>query len=353
MATIEKTGKSWRVRRFYDGKLKTVATCATKQDAELILRRLEDEERARGRTVRGSVLPLSEVLVRWRKAKIGAGNDPLHTAAAEQKLRNLIAARNWASTSAVTALAVSDYRSAGGSPGACRFLAAVLRWARDTLDQHVDAKALLALRAGRPGRKPSPVLMSADAVREAEERAERMSASAGALIHCLATYGWRPITAARLTVADFDPFGGFITCRVKGGDVVRHMLLPATLARLRWLVTDAKQSEPLFRDPRTGQAWDLVGGISLWARNHLRIKVYDLKRYAISSMLARGVAPQDVAAFTGHRTISQVLRYSRSNEERQRAALDAISGKSVESPLNTTAHGDSKNTGNRGITGAS
>ena len=331
MATIEKTGKRWRVRRFTDGKLRTVASCATKLDAETILRRLEEEERARGKAPRGSQLPMGELLARWRTAKVGAGNDPAHTAAAEAKLRNLCAARNWQATMSVTALSVSDYRQAGGSVGACRFLAGVLRWAHDTLDQHVDAKALRALRAGRVARRPSPVLMTDDQVAEAEQRAERMSVSAGTLVHCLATYGWRPISAAKLTVADFDPFAGTITCHVKGGDIVRHMVLPRTHRLLCELIAGKKQTAPLFLDPRTDQAWDLVRGISEWSRNHLRIKVYDLKRYAISTMLARGVPPQDVAAFTGHRTISQVLRYSRSNEERQRAALDAISGKDVES----------------------
>lgn len=330
MATMEKAGKRWRVRQFVDGKLRTVASCATKTEAQSFMRRIEEQERARGAVPRGSQLPMGEILARWERAKVGAGNDVRHTQATVVKLRNLAAARNWSVTASVSALAVSDYRESGGSHRTGCYLAAVLRWAADTLDQYVDPKALVALRRGRPARRPSPVLMAEDQVAEAEARAGCMSTSAAALVHCLSTYGWRPITAARLTVADFDPLAGTITCRVKGGDVVRHALLGATVERLSALAVGRAPTDPLFLDPRTGERWEAQSGISEWSRNHLRLKVYDLKRYAISTMLGRGVPAQDVAAFTGHRTISQVLRYSRSNEERQRATLEAISGKPVE-----------------------
>ncbi len=328
MATIEKTGKKWRVRQFVDGRLRTVARCATKPDALVMLRRVEEQERARGSVPRGSQLPMGEILARWRLAKVSTGNDPLHTSEAESRLRYLCNTRNWQGTASITAVAVSDYRQAGGSARTCAFLAGVLRWARDTLDQYVDPKALVGLRPGKAGRKPSPVLMSADQVAMVEERAQAMSASAGALVHCLASYGWRPITAARLRVSDFDPVAGTITCQVKGGDVVRHPLQPETLRRLRALVASTEPDAPLFLDPRRdNEGWALRGSrtIDQWSRDHLRVKVYDLKRYAISTMLGRGVPPQDIASFTGHRTISQVLRYSRTNEERQRAVLSMMS----------------------------
>ena len=326
MATIEKTGTRWRVRQFGDGKLRTVASCATKVEAATVMRRLEEEERARSSVRCGNQLTLGEILVRWGKDKVGTGNDPLHTAAAVSRLRHLTAARNWSGTAAVTALSVSDYRRDGGSPRTCAFLASVLRWSRDVLDQYVDPKALLALRPGRAGRKPSPTLLTFEQVSALESLAQSQSASAGALVHCLSTYGWRPITAARLRVSDLDLADGTITCSVKGGDVVRHPLLPETIARLRWLVAKSSPTEPLFIDPRSGKAWGLTsaGVIDQWSRNHLRTKVYDLKRYAISRMLSRGIPPQDIAAFTGHRTISQVLKYSRSNETQQRLTLEKM-----------------------------
>ncbi len=343
MATIERIGSKWRVRQFLGGKLKTVATASTKADAVNFLRRVEEQERARGSVPRGSQLALSEILARWEKAKVGSGNDPLHTAATTSKLRNLVTSRNWSTTASVSALAVSDYKQAGGSHRTGCYLAAVLRWARDTLDQYVDPKALTALRSGKTGRRPSPALMAGETVADAMRKAESMSASAGTLVHCLSTYGWRPITAARLTVSDFDPEGQTITCRVKGGDVVRHLLLEETVQRMAALVAGREPEAPLFLDPRTGEAWEVQRGISEWSRNHLRLKVYDLKRYAISTMLGRGAPAQDVAAFTGHRTISQVLRYSRSNEERQMATLKAISGKPVERPLIQAGRGTLRN----------
>lgn len=333
MATIEKVGKRHRIRQFVDGKLRTVARCNTKAEALVIKARLDVEERARSSVVYGSQLPMAEVLARWRLDRIGEGNDPLHTELAEVRLRNLCDARTWAGTASITPLSVSDYRKDGGSPRTLSFLAGVLRWARDTLDQYVDPKVLPALRPGKAGRRPSPELLADDLVAGLERSARLMSASAGALVHCLSTYGWRPITAARLRVCDFDQVGGAITCQVKGGDEVRHLLLPETIEMLRARAAEAGPRAPLFLDPRTGTAWDLRGGISRWSRDHLKTKVYDLKRYAISSMLDRGIPPQHIASFTGHRTVAQVLKYARTNEVRQRAAL-ALMGKKLESPRN-------------------
>lgn len=341
MATLERAGKRWRVRQFVGGKLVTVASCATKPEAEVVLRRVEEEERARSSVVYASQIPLTEIIERWGADRIANGNDPLHTAKALSRLRGIVTGRNWHSTAAVTPVAVGTYRQEGGSPRACAILAGILRWAADTLDQYVHPKVLLALRPGRPGRKPSPVLMSAERVAEIEAIAGRESENAGALIHCLSTYGWRPITAARLTVQDFDAEAGTITCAVKGGDVVRHLLLPETVERLAVIAAGRKPDAPLFIHPRTGRAWDLdgAGSISQWGRNHLRVKIYDLKRYAITTMLNRGVPAHDVASFTGHRTVSQVLKYSRTNEERQKAALAAIHGNQMESqPDRTKPH---------------
>lgn len=339
MATLERTGKRWRVRQFLSGKLVTVASCKTKPEAEAVLRRIEEEERARSSVVYASQIPMTEILERWEVAKVADDNDPLHTAKAKSRLKTLVTSRNWHATASITPLEVSNYRKAGGSPRACALLAAVLRWATDTLDQYTNPKTLLALKPGRPGRRPSPVLMLAQRVAEVEATAAAESESAAALVHCLSTYGWRPITAARHKVRDFDEAGASITCAVKGGDVVRHLLLPETIGRLARLVAGRGPDEPLFIDPRTGKAWALDGArsISEWAETHLKIKVYDLKRYAITTMLNRGIPAHDVASFTGHRTISQVLKYSRTNEERQALALGKMApqeearGKEMES----------------------
>jgi hypothetical protein len=43
-------------------------------------------------------------------------------------------------------------------------------------------------------------------------------------------------------------------------------------------------------------------------------------------MLARGLDPATSAAFTGHRSLSQVLVYDRTHEQRARAALGALAG---------------------------
>lgn len=323
MATIERTGKRWRVRQFVGGKLTTVASCGTKPEAQAVLRRIEEEEKARSSVVYASQIQMRELLERWALAKTSDGNDPLHTAKAKSRMLGVITGNNWHTTAAITPASVGAYRQARGSPRACALLAAVLRWASDTLDQYVNPKTLLALKPGKPGRRPSPVLMSAERVAELESIAGLESESAATLIHCLSTYGWRPITAARHRCHDLDAGVGSITCQVKGGDVVRHLLLPETVERLSALVAGRSPDDPLFIDPRTGNAWELDGAraISEWARTHLKAKVYDLKRYAITTMLNRGIPAHDVASFTGHRTVSQVLKYSRTNDERQSSAL--------------------------------
>lgn len=338
MATIEKTGSGYRVRQHLDGKLKTIARAGTKVEAVRIQARLEEDERARSMIVYGTHLPMGEVLARWKADRIGAGNDPLHTEVAVARMRSLCDARGWHGTASVTALAASTFRQQGGSPRAGALIAGVLRWARDILDQRVDPKALVVLRPGKPGRKPSPTLMSDEQVQAAEALAARMSPSAAALVHCLSTYGWRPITAARLTVADLDVSAGTITCQVKGGDEVRHPLHADTLDRIVAVALGREPEAPLFLDPRHATGWAVRGSrtIDQWARDHLRIKVYDLKRYAISTMLDKGISPQDIASFTGHRTISQVLKYARTNEARQRATLAKLAGKKLEGPANPT-----------------
>ncbi len=215
---------------------------------------------------------------------------------------------------------------------------AVLRWASETLDQYVDPRALVALRPRPTGRRPRKELPTGAFMANWQRKADAASSSAGALVHCLATYGWRPITAADLVVGNLDLRAGMMTTTVKGGDVIRHPLLAKTMKRLRPLVEGRGKREPLFLNPGTGKAWDpsSSSGFSIvrWCRDYLCMSSYDLKRWAISSMLERKMEPQTVALFTGHRTLSQVLTYARTNEEKARKALASLG----QIPVGTSGH---------------
>ncbi len=329
VATVERTGTGYRVRQFIDGKLKTKARCTTRVEALAVQRRLEEDERVT-RVPKGLTLSLSEVVKRWQAQKVAEGNDPLHTGTTAHRVALIAERHNWHSTAAVTPAEAMAYRQAGEDPRAGACVAAVLNWASENLEQFVHPRTLVLFRPGKSGRKPPKPLLTHAQVAEAERIASSESADAGVLVHCLSTYGWRPITAARMTVADFDAVNGTITCKVKGGDVVRHLLLPETIGRMRWIVKDAAPSDPLFRSPITGKGWNLIGSgtISRWSYRHLKLRVYNLKRYAISTMLNHGISPQDIAAFTGHRVLAQILKYARTNASRQEHVL-GILGKSA------------------------
>lgn len=326
MATIEKHRGSWRVRESTGGKYRTVAKVGTKIEAEAIRAKLEVKARARSQVIFGTSIPMAELIEKWRLAKISEGNDPLHTDKAATRICNLCEARLWAGTASITAHEVATYRQAGGSPRTCVFLGGILRWAKDHHDQPVDERALVALRAGKSRREPLHTLLEASEVQEMERTASQISPNAGLLVHCLSTYGWRPIEAARMRVGDFDRKTALLTRRVKGGDTVRHPLLLHTAERLREAVKGRRPKDPLFIDPRSGKAFALADsrGISQWARDHLPHLIYRLKDYALSTMSERGVADHVIILFSGHRTISQLNRYKKTNHTRALAALEVL-----------------------------
>ena len=52
--------------------------------------------------------------------------------------------------------------------------------------------------------------------------------------------------------------------------------------------------------------------------------IQNLKRYAISRLLGLGLDVETIRSITGHRTPAVILRYARTNEERQRTAINAL-----------------------------
>lgn len=337
MPYLEKR-KGGHVVRWREGGRSSRLLCtqvyARKDKALEKAREIQAQVKSRRPLRAGADLKMDEILQRYRARREAQGARDIHLQKAHHRLSSMCKENNWTTPRSITPASVEKWRQDGGSPRAGAYLRAALRWAMETLDQAVDPRSLIALRPRANRRRPKAGLITDAQLADWQAKADACGENAGALVHCLSTYGWRPITAADLKVSDLDLAEGTITTAVKGGDIVRHPLLPDTLRRLAPIVEGRKPHEALFLDPRKYEdgprAWSpdssRRGSIIDWCRTVLGLKSYDLKRLAISRMLSRGLAPQTVALFTGHRTIGQVLTYARTNDEKARAALAVMGG---------------------------
>lgn len=129
---------------------------------------------------------------------------------------------------------------------------------------------------------------------------------------------------------------------IKSGDVHRHPILPATVARIAEAQRHLKEilrRELLSTDPLIPTHFDAPhrrfqdgSCIASWYRQCIERKIhpdspdiYNLKRYAISSLIQAKQDPKTIAAITGHRTTSLILdTYARTNQNAQEKALEAI-----------------------------
>lgn len=220
------------------------------------------------------------------------------------------------------------------SPRYGQYLVTVLQWAVDAHRLPIRADAL-EWRPKKYGRKPPmPLLTDAqvDAVRNAARSYGRV---AFAIVDYLLTYGARPITACRLTLADLDAINGDLVINdAKHSGGWRHVVHERHLEAWQSLHdAESKPTDPLFWHYREKRAWKIKNGgaseLTNWYRNTIGKKlklgkmngIYHLKRYAITTMLRRNIDPATVALFTGHLDIEQVLTYAKSNADLQREAL--------------------------------
>ena len=329
MASIQRLKRGYRVKYREGGRgtePKYITGLRTKDDAVQAKQRIEAELDARGAIIPGTLISLQQLLVRWERVKLSgrAPNDKAGTEEASRRMRRHCELMGWRTTLDVTPSSIATWRERQqGTTRVGSYLHALLAWGRDFADQVVDHRSLAALRPPRKARVAPQVLLTVDRVAEAFRQATAWSPDCGALIHCLATYGWRPITASRLSVGDLR--GDRILTRVKGGHEVEHPLLEASLALLRPLCEGRALADPLFKDPRTGERWAArnPGTISAFCRDHLALQAYDLKRFAASHLLA-AMEPHEAKLFTGHLTTTQLMLYPRSNKDSARAALSKL-----------------------------
>lgn len=267
-------------------------------------------------------------------------------------LTSLFHRRGWTTVADLNLTAVDHWRTQTKGKGVTRplaYLLAVLRWGVYHRDIVVDPKVLEIKRKRQRSQIAARVLLTDAQVRAAVKRASLYGPHAHALIHYLATYGARPITACRLRVGDFHPRTGELVVDAKHSGTWRHPLRKDTIRLFAMCAADRGPKEPLFLAPVEklkadeggrpmlpapdgGWAVTQQGEAESLARWYHRCigkavlpealwRIYHLKRYAITSMLDSGMNPKQIAEFTGHLDVGQILTYARTSAAKAEASV--------------------------------
>lgn len=326
MASIHPNGTGWRVQWYEDGHLRRSPTLPTREAADLWQR---DHLAAQAAP---TVTALAEL---WRTES----PTPHRTEAAYRV--GLVAVREaWGRADR---LQVADLRTwvardeAHGHPA--QYLMTILRWAHEVHRVPVPAE-VLRWRPPKAKRRAPPPLLTDAQVENILDAALGYGPLAFAVVDYLLTYGARPITACRLTLADADFLRGELVIEnAKHSGGWRHKILPRHVTAWETLPREKIAAPvPLFPHYKEARPWAIKAGsaseITDWYRNTIGKKlglhalgldgIYHLKRWAITRMLRAGLTPATVAAFTGHRDLTQVMTYNVSNADAQAQALDAL-----------------------------
>lgn len=334
------------------------------RDAQALKRKMQAELRAlreNRRGVPGTLLPFTEILKRWQIAVLTDDRPVTSDYATEvvDRLTKLATAVGWITTGDITTAAVENVKTmrAGRVKYEMRLLRSVLSWARDALGQPVEHQVVKPRRARRGSAMPKElpgVLLSDGQVATLVERAGthdgRPYAAGRALAHYLATYGARPITAARIQVGDVNLVAGELTLRhLKHAAPIVHALTQHTRDLLAPLCVGRSSTDPLFTTPPPSprkdeqafdplKAWPISQGRSLsmlmwWRRTVCKgvdglttqaRGIYNLKRYAITKMRQAGIDLETIARFTGHGNVRSLLIYTRSDTARTHEVLARV-----------------------------
>lgn len=229
----------------------------------------------------------------------------------------------------MTGLSISHLRTAR----------AFLRWATSAHRQPIDRAALDYRRPRRRSHSATQrPIIPADRVRLLIRAAAEWCPSAAVIAHLVATYGHRPESLVRVRLQDLvlDARPAMLNLyHVKRHrDVLRHRLTRRSITVLRALL-DARIShgrqpdEHLFRsnadlpwpDGNTfSTAWYHRIGTAFapeWPG------IYELKRYAITSMIDRGLSAAQISAINGLAPAT-VHTYVRTGDEHQQQVIAAL-----------------------------
>lgn len=270
---------------------------------------------------------------------------PKATAQGWKKPQDVTAATldDWlrASKAARTKATLDGTRKPPAYGAALRYLLALLRWgakAPRCVPVKPEVLTYSPSRLVRPSKRERPALLTIEQVVEIRSLALGLGERSSAVIRYLLTYAARPITAVRLKRKHLDMDRLELSIlEAKSSGSWRH---PITKEEAEWWHgladwTDDPEA-PLFPHWRDNRPWRENGSaveLQLWYRANIGKKVddgplngiYNLKRYAITGMLQRGLDPATVALFSGHKTLSQVLTYNTTNAVTARAALSRMS----------------------------
>lgn len=216
-----------------------------------------------------------------------------------------------------------------------QYLLTILRWSARTYKIEVDPD-VLSLRPPKLERKANKELLTEEQVASIREASWAYGPRAAALIDYLLTYGARPVTACKLTLGDLR--GSVLTIdKAKHSGGWSHPIDAEQAAEWKRHNYSNESSAPLFPHPSEDRPWRVTGGrakeVCDWylhtISNKLKLPknvhgIYDLKRWAITRMLDAGLPPADIAMFTGHRNLEQILTYNRTNETRAQKALEIL-----------------------------
>ncbi|MBA3684182.1 MAG: hypothetical protein H0W72_02960 [Planctomycetes bacterium] len=342
MAWVEKRPQGWVVRwRDAEGKHSTRAY-GSKAAASAAAVEFEQRTAPKRRQRRHSARPVEQLTVAqiadlWRIANEGDASRMRRPGAAEYlttavaQVVRTCAGKGWLMPGDITPAAATSLRRA--NPKTVSILRGMLRWARDQHGVPFDPLVYAALRPA-PSRRAERDLLTDRQARYVLARARRWKQMP--LFSCLMAYGWRPVTACRLRVRDFNAKTGTVRTAVKhNGQPWEHPLFPEHVAMLRDLAADRPGDAPLFLTPR-GKPWRIsargaAATLTVWYRRNIAPKrpgnvgnIYALKRLAISRMLTgawpwpQSLSPADVCLFTGQRSAEVVVRYFVTQADRAR-----------------------------------
>jgi len=370
MAWLEPRGpKRWFIRwRLHDGTVPAQGPYASKAQATSALEAIEKQHPPRKRRRKngplpGVALPWAEVVDAWAASRLA--DRRITQASVDEYKRTILRITgedelNWPTTGHVNTAGVTAWvalRRGRGTARPLSYLRSVYLWASEKYNQPFDRRSFITMRP--PPSRENPVELMPDEVEAGvHARARAFGENVALLSECLATYGWRSITAARLIARDFNP-AGTMTLRVKRrANPLVHALTPEHTTRFAKLVKGLAPDAPIFVRPTTKEPWLDKRGKATPFTTFYRWKLqpqrllpekppkpgeirhrdrrpptapdsrwggsYALKRLGITRLRAAGVDPKTIAEITGHKTVSQVERYFRTNLERTREALDKL-----------------------------
>lgn len=341
---------AWRIRwRARDGSQPS-RTYTTRGEAARAAKDLEAKIGPTVRRKRGGLGPqpplyltIEQIAERWKETREGTaiaqrpGADRYMSDAVRMAC-GVAEDLGWITSADANAADVATLKRTTKNVGIARplgYLRAILRWAAENAEQPLDRAADVALRAPQ-SRKGLADLMTDREALVALARARRLQQLP--VISCLATYGWRPITACRLKVGDVDLKREQIRIAVKhDGSPWTHPLFAFHVEQLRPLVKGRDPAEPLFLNTHGKVGWtnSKLGG---FYRHCLRPagtgsgNIYALKRLAMTRMdlglwpWSEPLSISDIQMFTGHKTKEQVLRYLATSMTRARSLVRGARG---------------------------